>query len=123
MAMECALRHNLGAIYAKQSHMDKALEQYSLGLKLKRLLGGDFHPEVASTLSGMAAVHATMGNPDRALAFFKEALLIHRSNHPTNLDHPDIQHTLRNIVLLEKAQRSNTDLQQKQRNNEPGTFI
>eukprot|EP00978_Attheya_sp_CCMP212_P035117 scaffold151030_cov34-Attheya_sp.AAC.2 len=116
MAMECALRHNLGAIYAKQGHMERALDQYSIGLKLKRSMGGDFHPEVASTLSGMAAVHATMGSPDRALHFFKEALLIHRSTHHTNTDHPDIQNTLRNIVLLEQAQRTNKKQQQKDTN-------
>jgi tetratricopeptide (TPR) repeat protein len=119
MAMECALRHNLGAIYAKQGHMERALDQYSIGLTLKRSMGGDFHPEVASTLSGMAAVHATMGSPGRALHFFKEALLIHRSNHPNNnTDHPDIQNTLRNIVLLEQAQRTN----KKQRQKDTNTF-
>ena len=103
-ALESVIRHNLGLIHAEGGRTELALEEYGRSRDIKVALAGESHPEVAVTLNAMGALHGTMGEKDRALAHFRQALHIFRM-HSAELgdDDPSVVSTIRNIRLIERS--------------------
>jgi len=106
-ALEGVVKHNLGQIYSQQGHHEEALEAFMDAYHVKRKVakqehGDESHPEVAKTLNGIGAVHATLGNTSEALSYFRESLLIARIHADPDLgdNDPNVLHALRNIAIV-----------------------
>lgn len=81
--------------------MEEALRQLESAYVIKKATLGEVHPEVASTLNGLGAVHATLGNDGEALSYFRESLMIARIHAVDGDDKdPQVMQTLRNISLV-----------------------
>ena len=104
-AHEGALRHFIGVIHSKQSRMDEALRELESAYVIKKETLGQVHPEVASSLNALGAVHATLGNDGEALSYFRESLMIARIHAGDDHDEdPHVMQTLRNISLVHGKQ-------------------
>lgn len=81
--------------------MDSALRELESAYIIKKATLGELHPEVASSLNALGAVHASLGNDGEALSYFRESLLISRI-HASGKDEedPQVMQTLRNISLV-----------------------
>lgn len=81
--------------------MDEALRELESAYVIKKKTLGELHPEVASSLNGLGAVHASLGNDGEALSYFRESLMIARI-HAVGSDEedPQVMQTLRNISLV-----------------------
>lgn len=105
-ALEGVIRHNLGEILLKQSHLEEALEHLECAYRVKKKFVGEVHPELMKTLNALGAVHSGRGNSRDALTCFRESLLIARANvdDPTrpHEEDPQVKLILRNIALVEK---------------------
>jgi hypothetical protein len=81
--------------------MEDALRELESAYIIKKKVLGEMHPEVASTLNGLGAVHASLGNDGEALSYFRESLMIARIHAGKEGDKdPQVMQTLRNISLV-----------------------
>lgn len=79
--------------------MDDALRELESAYVIKKSTLGEVHPDVASSLNALGAVHATLGNDGEALSYFRESLMIARIHADDDQD-PNVMQTLRNISLV-----------------------
>jgi tetratricopeptide (TPR) repeat protein len=110
-ALDGVMLHSMGKINAQLGNVDLAIVQLTQALDLKRQFVGEFHPEVAKTLSALGAVQALrskQSDPDTgydearraALECFQQALLISRMHAKERERDPLVMLAMRNIALL-----------------------
>lgn len=81
--------------------MEDALRELESAHVIQKATLGDMHQDVASTLNGLGAVHASIGNDGEALSYFRESLQIARIHAgPKGDEDLQVMQTLRNISLV-----------------------
>ena len=88
--------NHLGTIYFEQSQFDRALQHYVKALELRKAV--DDKVGMSKTINNMGRVHHKLGNHDKAIALFREALLVKPEN-----DQSGRVHTLNNLGLVYRS--------------------
>ena len=84
-----------------QGNSEEALREFESAYVIQKARLGEMHPDVAPTLNGLGAVHASLGNEGEALSYFRESLMIARMQAGEDGDKdPRVMQTLRNISLV-----------------------
>lgn len=89
--------NHLGTIYFEQSQFDRALQHYVKALELRKAI--DDKVGMSKTINNMGRVHHKLGNYDKAIALFREALLVKPEN-----DQSGRVNTLNNLGLVYRSQ-------------------
>ena len=98
----------MGLVNAELGRKDEAMEEYKTSIAIKKALLGESHVEVAHTLNALGALLGSKEEPDTALAYFREALYIYKTNSTSVFgDDGDenIMNTQRNIALVENRRK------------------
>lgn len=101
------LWHNIGKIHAQNGQCGLAVSCLKRSLRVKRrVLDAWHHPELAKTLHALGSVHAILHDKGKAMACFREAMLMARARVPIG-DSPDrdphVIQAMYNLTLLERG--------------------
>lgn len=82
--------NDLGANYARRDRLDEAKAHLAIAVELKTRRLGVHHPDRALSLNNLAFVHERLGDLERALELYEEALRVFEQaigpGHPKTLD-------------------------------------
>lgn len=84
--------------YRKQGHYQKAKDLYIKSLAIWKILQGETHPEIASSLSYVAQMEERLGNYEKAEYLFKQALSIREQAF--GKEHQYVAYSLNNLAQL-----------------------
>ncbi|MDD1434838.1 tetratricopeptide repeat protein [Dolichospermum sp. ST_sed6] len=88
-------------LYKSQGKYDEAEPLYQQALSLRRELLGDRHPDVADSLSNLAALYYNTQRYSEALQSIQLAIQIYEQTLGT--DHPTTQNALGWLQLIQNA--------------------
>lgn len=88
--------NHLGTVYFEQSQFERSLQHYVKALELRKAI--DDKVGMSKTINNMGRVHHKLGNYDKAIELFREALLLKPEN-----DQSGRVNTLNNLGLVYRA--------------------
>jgi CHAT domain-containing protein/tetratricopeptide (TPR) repeat protein/type II secretory ATPase GspE/PulE/Tfp pilus assembly ATPase PilB-like protein len=90
--------HNLGYLLLQRAEYGRAEQLLLQAGSIRRKRLGASHPELATTLEGLATLYQRVGQMDRAKTYFERVLRIRKA--ALGESHPDYAQGLNNLALL-----------------------
>ena len=90
--------NNIGMLLASKKEYLKAAEYIRKAMAIKEYINGKNHPDTADTYYGMGTVYNGLGDYDKALSFFKDAIKIYE-NEARGVNYNNLIKCYTNVVL------------------------
>jgi tetratricopeptide (TPR) repeat protein len=85
---QAILKSFLGQAYYQQGKYELAIKEYKESIKIKKVMLGLFHTEVATCYNNLAVIFDQQGDYSSALNYYRKTLIITKENYGAN--HPEI---------------------------------